>query len=54
MCYGLEERVFNKRRITSSVSVFTVHNHPHTLDENMDDLENLSCRSLSLGLSEPV
>ena len=54
MRYRLEERALNKQRITSQVSLFTVHDHPHTLDEYVDDLENLSCRSLSLCLSEPV
>jgi len=36
------------------VCLLTVHEHPHTLDEAVDDLEGLSCGSPSLIERESV
>jgi hypothetical protein len=39
---------------TIQLCLLTVQNHPHTLDKIVDDLESLSCGSLSLVMCESV
>jgi hypothetical protein len=33
--------VFNSQRVTSTAHLLTFHDHPHILDEIVDDLQNL-------------
>jgi hypothetical protein len=54
MLYHLERKILNRRRITSQVGLLTVHDYTHILDETVDDLERLSCRSSSFILRESV
>jgi len=50
----LVRRVFNRWQITGRVRFLTFHDHSHTLDETVDNIENLSCRDASLVLRESV
>ena len=55
MPFHLERKTFNRCRIRNKVYLLlTVHDHTHILDEAVDDLERLSCRSSSLVLCESV
>ena len=53
LCH-LEGRVFNSQRVTSTVHWLTFYDHPHILDETVNDLESLSCGSPSLISRESV
>ena len=46
--------VFNRWQITSRVRLLTFHDHSHTLDEAVDNIENLNCCNASLFLRESV
>jgi hypothetical protein len=44
--------MLNSRRFTSQKYSLTVYDHPHILDETVDDLKRLRCRRPSLVLGE--
>jgi hypothetical protein len=46
--------MFNSQRLTSQMYSLTVHDHPHILDETVDDLKCLCCRRPSLVLGKSV
>ena len=48
------ERYLTDDGFTSRVRLLTVHEHPHTLNEAVDDLEGLSCGRPSLIERESV
>lgn len=50
----LDGRVFNRCRARIRLRLLTFHDHPHILDETVDDLEHLGCGSLSLVLGKSV
>jgi hypothetical protein len=50
----LEERTFNRRRNTNRVRLLTVHDHPHTLDKTVDNLERLKCSCPSFVMRQSV
>jgi hypothetical protein len=50
----LEERMLKNQQLTSQLHPLTVYDHPHILDETVDDPKRLSCRCPSLFLSETV
>jgi hypothetical protein len=44
----------NSQRGTRRVGFFTIHDHPHILDETIDDFESLRCGRPSLVLGESI
>ena len=54
MLRRLEGMTFSKQQITIQVRQLTINNHPHTLDETVDNLESLSCGSSGFVMCETV
>jgi hypothetical protein len=46
--------MLNSQRMTSQMYSLTVYDHPHILDETVDDLKRLRCRRSSLVPCETV
>jgi hypothetical protein len=53
LCH-LEGRLLNRQWLTSQIQSPTVYDHPHILNETVDNLKRLRCRRPSLVLGESV
>jgi hypothetical protein len=54
MPFHLVEGLSADGRFTNRTPLLTIHDYPRTLDETVDNLENLSCCGPSLVLGESV